>query len=255
MGCIIMPCCFAPKFLSAYKKSNDNIHCISYSACNFNCDFCFVSSREEEVTYTNYSAADFSDRITELIKLGQSFKFTGGEPTIDPHFLRDVRIVKEHGGTIYLDTNGSNYRIIEKAINENLIDYLGISLKGLSVEEALAASNIKNPKLCWDNVFNTLKLASLNKHIQIIVTYVCDNTFSEEKLKAFANLIKPYNAILKINNYICGDNSNSHKKPIAPENLKSIVEEFLCCHEEWHGRIVLINNYDAVRNASAIKFH
>ena len=63
-------------------------------------------------------------------------------------------------GTVFLDTNGSMLNIIKGLLDENLVDVLGVSLKGLNEEEALETSGIKNVSLCWNNVLETIKIAS-----------------------------------------------------------------------------------------------
>ncbi|PWB02110.1 hypothetical protein C5O24_12675, partial [Paramuribaculum intestinale] len=62
---------------------------------------------------------------------GNAFKFTGGEPTLNPKLIDDMEVIRDLGGFIYLDTNGSRPDIVGKIIDRKLVDVLAVSLKGL----------------------------------------------------------------------------------------------------------------------------
>lgn len=129
--------------------------------------------------------------MDSLLQTGHHFKFTGGEPTLNPYLKRDLQIVRDKGGIIYLDTNCSIADIIEDLLSKNLVDVLGISLKGLSKLEAQKKSRVSNATLCWDNVWKVIGVASSAK-AEVIVTYVVNQDFSFTTLKnflAFWNLI------------------------------------------------------------------
>ncbi|MCI7796802.1 MAG: radical SAM protein, partial [Lachnospiraceae bacterium] len=125
-----------------------------------------------------FSADEFRQLVTDLMPRGSTFKFTGGEPTLNPSLARDLAIAKSLGCTTFLDTNGSSPGIIRKLIQENLVDLFGISLKGLSAEEAVRRSGVNNRKLCWDNVLESIDFIANRSSCDVIVTYVCYEDFS-----------------------------------------------------------------------------
>lgn len=107
--------------------------------------------------YVDFSAEEFEELVNKLLPTGQMFKFTGGEPTLNPELERDLSIVKQAGGTCFVDTNGSFPMLIEKLIQTNLVDLFGISLKGLSAAEAVKRSGTRNEESCWGNVLKAFQ--------------------------------------------------------------------------------------------------
>lgn len=55
---------------------------------------------------------------------------TGGEPTIQETLVKFIECVKKLGLLIKMDTNGSNPEVIKTIINDNLIDYIAMDVKG-----------------------------------------------------------------------------------------------------------------------------
>lgn len=76
------------------------------------------------------------------------------------------------GGYTFLDSNGSKPQVIRELINERLVDVLGISLKGLTADEAANVSHVRKTELCWENVLETIKFASQTPDLRVIITYV-----------------------------------------------------------------------------------
>ena len=135
MKYLIVPNFYAPKS-PAYrgKFGSEKIHAVAYNQCNFRCAFCGFKKLKETNSYQDYSLEAFDQIVERLIPHGRGFKFTGGEPTLNPGLLDSLRCVKKHGGAVLVDTNASNYEMIKQACDEDLIDVLGISLKGLTPE-------------------------------------------------------------------------------------------------------------------------
>ena len=55
--------------------------------------------------------------------------FSGGECTLSSAFLPLAREVKSRGFSLKVDTNGSNFIILQQAISLNLIDYIALDFK------------------------------------------------------------------------------------------------------------------------------
>lgn len=256
MGYLIVPNFYAPKCSKYVEGENPiNIHALSYDKCNFNCNYCIFSYRQKETIYRDYNIDVFRDKAVELMKKGKAFKFTGGEPTLDPILLDRLSVLRNLGATIYVDSNGSNIKVLKHAIDNGLIDVLGISLKGLSREEAQRNTAIKNIKLCWDNVLEIIRYASENSNVEIIVTYVCYSDFTVDKLYQFSNIIKEYpNVYLKINNYQPDVRIEKNGlRPMKEEKLTELVMQFLQEAPEWTGRTILITGPGAVRKFSDVR--
>lgn len=160
------------------------------------------------------------------------------------------------GGIVFLDTNGSMLNIIKKLLRENLIDVLGISLKGLTEQEALKTSGVKNPILCWYNVLETIKIASNCENVRVIVTYVAFDDFDYMKLCGFAKILEDINnnIYLKINN-LCGDkHRDMNLKALDEDVLPKMISEFVKKNPKWKDRVILINSSEGVTDYTKIMF-
>lgn len=256
MGYLVVPNFYAPK-CARFIDSDEpvNIHAFSYDMCNFHCDYCIFPYRKTETTYHEYNDITFMKKVEELLPKGTSFKFTGGEPTLDPYLLDRLSALHKLGATIYVDTNASNKKVLKKAIDRNLIDVLGISLKGLSREEAQTHTQIKNATLCWENVLETIAYSSHFESLEVIVTYVCYADFSFQKLHEFAKILEPYPKVyMKINNYQEDPRiTDPNLRPKNVDKLEGIVWSYLDMYPQWKGRTILITGSNAIQKFSAVK--
>jgi pyruvate formate lyase activating enzyme len=96
--------------------------------CNFSCPYChnpdLVPARGETLAGTDILS--FLEKRKPIL---DGVVISGGEPTIHqdlPEFLLEI---KHLGYLIKLDTNGSNYQMVEKLISNALIDYVALDLK------------------------------------------------------------------------------------------------------------------------------
>ncbi|MFZ4648770.1 MAG: anaerobic ribonucleoside-triphosphate reductase activating protein [Patescibacteria group bacterium] len=108
--------------------------------CNFRCHFCYnpmlVWPLEElgGIEYKNKGFSPISEEDLFLFLKSRVGKLdgvviTGGEPTMHhdlPEFIKGIRSL---GFKVKLDTNGTNPEMLQKIINEKLIDYIAMDLK------------------------------------------------------------------------------------------------------------------------------
>ena len=135
-----------------------------------------------------------------------------------------------------------------------MIDVLGISLKGITKIEAMEKSGVSG-ELCWDNVFNTVKIANDLGVKQIIVTYVCFSDFNINKMFEISDLFSEYdNICLKFNNYSKPMGAPDNLKPMDTIQLYSLLEHFVEIRPEWRSRIIIIDDPKAVHDYKKIKF-
>lgn len=249
MPYLIVENAFSPKCpLYGVEFDGKNVHSISYNKCNFRCEYCYFYDYLNTNHYVEYSEKALIAKFYEMIKKGIFFKFTGGEPTLNPNIERDICIVKSLGGKVFLDTNGSNTCIVEKLIDKEMIDLIGISLKGLDKKEALKRSGIKKEELCWDKVFRTIDLVSKSK-VNLIITYVCYKDFDYSQLVKFSSLLEGYPGVfLKINNFQQLKKDNRNIQPAEQNRLLEVANRFVDERPEWRGRITLVLGEDAVKD-------
>lgn len=252
MSYIIKPYFFAPK-VNNPNIFYDNSHGVFYKGCNFDCKFCVVKDLEKR--YIDYTAIEIKQILSSLVKEYNKFKFTGGEPTLNVNLLRDLTICKSVGGDIFLDTNGSRPEIIETALQQNLINTLGIGLKGLDEEEAVNNANIKNTRLAYSQVIKTMKLNKKYTGTTFILTYVVSNQFSHQKLEEMANYFEyTDNVLLKLNSLFHEDKLEGYQKCDDDEIIKEI-QKFITRNPEWKNKVIYVPGPDAVSDFEAIKFY
>lgn len=255
MPYLIVKNSFAPK-CPWYMNERSNVHSISYNRCNFDCEYCFFNNYRYTNEYVEYDTEQFKNLVNELIKTGNMFKFTGGEPTLNPRLMDDIKIVKDVGGKVFLDTNASNNKIIEALLREKLVDLFGISIKGLTMEEAVSRSRVKNHRIVWDNVHDSIDQIAKSGQ-KLIITYVCYEDFSIEKLVDFSEMFVAYDGVyLKVNNYQPDVHFKKiNDKPKDREQLEKILSQFVKDYPVWKDRIVLVGGKDAVYNQKKIRVY
>ena len=103
---------------------------IFHGNCNFRCPFChnpvLIFDPESQGRLSADQLADFF--IQRRGKL-EAAVFSGGEPSLDPDLPTYVRLAKQAGFKVKLDTNGSQPRVIRSLFSEGLLDALGIDYK------------------------------------------------------------------------------------------------------------------------------
>lgn len=234
--------------------SYESSHGIIYRNCNYNCVFCNNKFHPREL-YHEYDEEQFICAILRLMNSNNRFKFSGGEQTLNPYLSQDLDIVKKLGGYVFLDSNGSKPDVIRELVEKELIDVLGISLKGLTKEQALSVSGIKKDELCWQNVFNSIRLATKHPSLRVIVTYVFYNDATLETLRAFAALIKPYpNIYLKVNNLLHQKHHQDGLVAVDPQLFNKNIHDFVKDNPEWAKRVIVVNDEDAITQYSKITF-
>ncbi len=103
------------------------------SGCNMRCPFCYNPKLvlpeliEKETLMSKEEILDFLNRRKKYL---DGIVFTGGEPLLQPEALDFMRQVKEMGYLIKLDTNGLRPEVLATVLEEKLVDYLAMDIKG-----------------------------------------------------------------------------------------------------------------------------
>lgn len=244
---------FIKKLLAPKVTENDGInmenksHLVMWDRCNFRCAFCYQSSKNFvfEEQYYSLSKEEYIAVILKLMQSSKNFKFSGGEPSLNPRIEWDLQVVKDLGGTVFFDTNGSNPELVRKLLDKGLIDVLAVSFKGLTPEEALKTANIKKREFCWDNVFKTIEYGSQTPGVKVIVTHVCYNEVSYEELLQYSALLEPYEGIFyKINNLHKSGSLPAELglKRVDPDNLLNLLKRLVEEKPRWKGKVILVDD-------------
>ncbi len=115
------------------------------SGCNFRCPWCYSPELvlpEKIKKQPEISQEDFFSFLQKRKNKLDGVVICGGEPTIHSELPQFIEKIKELGFLVKLDTNGSNLKMIERLINEDLIDYIAMDIKApLDIK-----SQTSNPK-------------------------------------------------------------------------------------------------------------
>ena len=105
---------------------------IFIAGCNFRCPFCYVPHlvlperiKENECV----SEKEIFSVLKERKGFLDAVALTGGEPTIHPELPEFVQKIKDLGYLVELETNGTNFEMLKKLVDEKLIDYVAIDIK------------------------------------------------------------------------------------------------------------------------------
>lgn len=96
--------------------------------CNFRCSFCHNPNIVKGIARVLPT-----DKVFDFLKsrkgLLDAVCLTGGEPTIQSGLIQFVKNLKKMGLLVKLDTNGTNPALLEKLINQKLVDYIAMDIK------------------------------------------------------------------------------------------------------------------------------
>lgn len=128
--------------------------------CNYRCPFCHNSPLIKEQPFL-----DLNEILTYLEKrkkMLDAVVISGGEPTLHKNLPDILKVLKELGYVIKLDTNGTNPKMLKELIEDKLIDYVAMDIKG-SLNNYHLITGVNNPLL--DNIkesINILKKSNID---------------------------------------------------------------------------------------------
>lgn len=156
--------------------------------CNFACPFCHNKDLVND--YYECEVYPFEDILKYLKKrkgIIDAVVFSGGEPTLMPDLIDKIRLVKNEGFLVKLDTNGTRPDIIKKLVKEKLIDFVAMDIKN-SEEKYLAT--IGKDKIDFSKIKESIEFLKSNQ---------VDYEFRTTLIKEFHNLEDMYGILKLIN--------------------------------------------------------
>ena len=151
----------------------DKVSVVLFSkACNFRCPFCHngesVLGADEELDF-----ADILAYLKTRIGLVDAVVFSGGEPTLENELEVKIKAVKDLGFLVKLDTNGTNPELLEKLLDDGVVDYVAMDIKN-------------SPSLYAETAgVNHVEVDKIKKSIAIIMSKASDYEFRTTLVKEF----------------------------------------------------------------------
>jgi pyruvate formate lyase activating enzyme len=169
--------------------------------CNFRCPWCYSSELvlpekiEKQPRLAEEGVFNF---LNERKGLLDGVVICGGEPTLNNDLPEFIKKIKDLGYLVKLDTNGSNPEMLEKLINQELIDYVAMDIK--SAELSKSIDILKKGKVDFE--FRTTVVPTVHSKEDIIemakliggpnVKYYLQSFRPEKTLDPNFEKIKPY---------------------------------------------------------------
>lgn len=183
------------------------------NGCNMRCPFCHNYELVENQTQLDdlISIEEVMDYLIKRGKVLDGVIITGGEPTIQKGLREFILEIKKNTNlSIKLDTNGLNPDVLEKLLDDKLIDYVAMDVKA-NYDLYPEITRIKN-----------INIEKIKKSIQIIKTKAPNYEFRTTVIKGFHNL----DNLKDIINIIGSDSNYYLQKFIVSENVpvKSLGE-------------------------------
>lgn len=97
---------------------------------------------------------------------------SGGEPTVQKGLIDFIKKIKAIGIKVKLDTNGSNPKVLEELIDNNLVDYVAMDIKNVFTKYSI----ITNAKP---------KIADLKESMRLLKNSKIDYEFRTTVVKEF----------------------------------------------------------------------
>jgi len=194
--------------------------------CNFRCSYCYSSEivlPEKIKNQPIIPEKEFFDFLDTRKGLLEGVVICGGEPTIHQDLPKFIKTIKNKDFSVKLDTNGSNPEALEDLINNKLIDYVAMDIKGPKEKYNLVngLSGERNNAMI-DSVersINILKNSGIDYEFR---TTVVPDILKKEDILEVAQWIGPAKKYY-LQNY------SAEKETINPEFMKKkpYTEEFL----------------------------
>jgi pyruvate formate lyase activating enzyme len=97
--------------------------------CNFHCPFCHNARLLPMDAYALIDENFVFGFLQKRQKLLNGVVISGGEPCLQNDLAGFCRQIKDMGFAVKLDTNGSRPAVIERLLDENLVDFIAMDIK------------------------------------------------------------------------------------------------------------------------------
>ncbi|MBN1682882.1 anaerobic ribonucleoside-triphosphate reductase activating protein [Candidatus Bathyarchaeota archaeon] len=140
---------------------------VFFAGCNFRCPYCQNSSL---IPLESGEVVDLSlleERIDSNKKLIEAIVFTGGEPLLQlDSLLCAIKLSKDKGLKIMLDTNGSIQGSLENILSTGLIDRVALDVKA-PLKKELMGKVTGRPEFAVKTISSINKCLNLCKELNI----------------------------------------------------------------------------------------
>ncbi len=193
------------------------------AGCNFRCGYC----HNPEIVEINPE--------TELISLPEFFTFlnkrqgllegiciSGGEPLIHQDLPEFLKQIKDLGYLIKLDTNGFNFELLKKIIDQGLIDYIAMDIKSSLANY----SKVTNTRADFNNILQSIKAIMASGLDYEFRTTVLPKFHNEREIEKIGQMIKGASQyyLQNFNNHKTLDPDFRNERQFTPKELEEFKQ-------------------------------
>lgn len=107
-----------------WHGNNEPSSIIFTSGCNLKCPWCYNTELNKNIKQSTINFVKFLSIAQKNIVI------TGGEPTIQKDLIKVLKLLKKLNFNVKLDTNGTNPEIIKEIIDNKLVSFISMDIKG-----------------------------------------------------------------------------------------------------------------------------
>ena len=112
------------------------VACIIFTrGCNFRCSYCqngtLLTNNQDKGIISEQTILEYLDKRKNVL---DGICISGGEPLLQKDIYIFIQKIKERGLKVKLDTNGSNPKLLQKLIDDQLLDYVAMDIKNISAK-------------------------------------------------------------------------------------------------------------------------
>ena len=208
---------------SSFIDYPNNICTVIFTGgCNFRCPYCHNSSIVNDEG-NKIGEGEIIDFLRNRKKFVDALCISGGEPTIQKGLYNFICKVKKEGFNIKLDTNGTNPDLLEKLMEDRLIDYVAMDIKAPMDKY----SSVAQTPVVLEDIQRSIHILLENKIDYEFRTTICRELLSAEDIKTIAEEIKGCNTYV-LQNFKDGETVLAGQNKFTPykdEELKEIQNE------------------------------
>ncbi len=214
----------------------DHIACVVFTMwCNFRCPFCHnpecVLPEKMQLFQNDLITQEAFFRFLETRKgLLDWVSICGGEPTLQPDLYEFAKIIKDMGFKVKLDTNGRDYKIVKRMIQDGILDYVAVDLKHAIYlyDEAVGVHQQSEFFFSYQKLLQTLLESTIDYEYRTTVVKGMHTADDIQSMAHFIRGVKKY----YLQNYVWGNTLNPEfwGQPFSDEELeefKTIAQKYV----------------------------
>ena len=127
-----------------------SVSCVVFTiGCNMACGYCHNPelSKPVQPIKTGFTEEMFFDFLKDRKGKLESVVITGGEPTIHDDLPEFIKKIKDMGFKVKLDTQGTRPEMVEKLLDDNLVDYVAMDIKAPFERYQEVTVSLVDPKI------------------------------------------------------------------------------------------------------------